>query len=198
MLTIVAMGSAPLVTPAWAQSEADASSLDTVTVTGTVPTYGDTPPPAFAGGQIAAGGRVGLLGEKDAMDIPFSVTSYTSELIENQQSQTLGDTLQNDASVSVGQGYGIYGEAFKIRGFDLNGDDVAYGGLYGVLPRQLINSDIAERIEVFKGASAFTSGIPIGGNGGIGGTVNIEPKHAGNEPMLKLSKIGRASCRERV
>ncbi|WP_207233577.1 Plug domain-containing protein [Salinicola tamaricis] len=104
MLTIVAMGSAPLVTPAWAQSEADASSLDTVTVTGTVPTYGDTPPPAFAGGQIAAGGRVGLLGEKDAMDIPFSVTSYTSELIENQQSQTLGDTLQNDASVSVGQG----------------------------------------------------------------------------------------------
>ncbi|WP_110642804.1 TonB-dependent siderophore receptor [Salinicola sp. CPA57] len=187
LLTFVAIGAAPLASSAWAQSNGDAQALNTVTVTSTAPTYGDTPPPAFAGGQIAAGGRVGLLGEKDAMDIPFSVTSYTSELIENQQSQTLGDTLQNDASVSVGQGYGIYGEAFKIRGFNLTGDDVAYGGLYGVLPRQLINSDIAERIEVFKGASAFTSGIPIGGNGGIGGTVNIEPKHAGNEPMLKLS-----------
>ncbi|MDH4573771.1 TonB-dependent receptor [Salinicola acroporae] len=187
LMTFVAIGAAPLISPAWAQSRGDTQALNTVTVTSTAPTYGDTPPPAFAGGQIAAGGRVGLLGEKDAMDIPFSVTSYTSELIENQQSQTLGDTLQNDASVSVGQGYGIYGEAFKIRGFNLTGDDVAYGGLYGVLPRQLINSDIAERIEVFKGASAFTSGIPIGGNGGIGGTVNIEPKHAGNEPMLKLS-----------
>ncbi|WP_251978681.1 TonB-dependent receptor [Salinicola avicenniae] len=188
LLTFVLIGTAPLASVAWAQSADDGSeSLDTVTVTAAVPTYGDTPPPAFAGGQVAAGGRVGLLGEKDAMDIPFNVTSYTSKLIENQQSQTLGDTLQNDASVSVGQGYGIYGEAFKVRGFNLTGDDVAYGGLYGVLPRQIINSDLAERVEVFKGASAFTSGIPIGGSGGIGGTINIEPKHAGDEPMLKLS-----------
>ncbi|WFF40102.1 TonB-dependent siderophore receptor [Salinicola endophyticus] len=188
VLTIVAMGSTPLAAPAWAQSSAGANhSLDTVTVTSTVPTYGDTPPPAFAGGQIAAGGRVGLLGEKDAMDIPFSVTSYTSKLIENQQSQTLGDTLRNDASINVGRGYGIYGESFKIRGFDVNGDDVSYGGLYGVLPRQIISSNIAERVEVFKGASAFASGIPVGGTSGVGGTINVEPKHAGNDPMLKLS-----------
>lgn len=185
VLTLLALGIVPVTS--WAQTNADAQALDTVTVMGAIPTYGDTPPPPYAGGQVAAGGRLGLLGEKDAMDVPFNVISYTSELIENQQSQTLGDTLQNDASVSVGQGYGIYGEAFKVRGFNLTGDDVAYGGLYGVLPRQIINSDLAERIEVFKGASAFTSGIPIGGSGGIGGTINIEPKHAGDEPMLKLS-----------
>lgn len=184
-LTLIAMGIIPV--SVWAQTSADNQSLETVTVTGSVPTYGDTPPPAFAGGQIAAGGRVGLIGEKDAMDVPFNVISYTSALMENQQSQTLGDTLQNDASVSVGLGFGIYGEAYKVRGFDLNGDDVAYGGLYGVLPRQIINSNLAERVEVFKGASAFTSGIPIGGSGGIGGTINIEPKHAGDDPMLNLS-----------
>lgn len=187
LLTMIAIGAAPVANSAWAQSGDDTQSLDTVTVTAAVPTYGDTPPPAYAGGQVAAGGRVGILGEKDAMDVPYNVISYTSELIENQQSQTLGDTLLNDASVNVGQGYGIYGESFKIRGFDLNGDDVAYGGLYGVLPRQVILSNLADRIEVFKGASAFASGIPIGGNGGIGGTINVEPKHADDDPMLKLS-----------
>lgn len=188
LLTCVALSSVPFINNAWAQTSTDDNqSLDTVTVVGTVPTYGDTPPPAYAGGQVATGGRIGILGEKDAMDVPFNVISYTSDLIENQQSTTLGETLKNDASVNVGKGYGIYGEAFKIRGFDLNGDDVSYGGLYGVLPRQIILSDIAERVEVFKGASAFASGIPVGGNGGIGGTINIEPKHAGDEPMLKLS-----------
>ncbi|WP_110649581.1 TonB-dependent receptor [Salinicola peritrichatus] len=174
--------------PAWAQTATDDNqSLDTVTVVGTVPTYGDTPPPAYAGGQVAAGGRIGILGEKDAMDVPFNVISYTSDLIENQQSQTLGDTLQNDASVMVGKGFGNYSESFKIRGLDINGDDVAYGGLYGVLPRQIVLSDVAERIEVLKGASAFASGIPVGGTGGVGGTINIEPKHATDEPILKLS-----------
>jgi len=189
ILWLVAAVSAPsLALPAWAQTAADDNqSLDTVTVVGTVPTYGDTPPPAYAGGLVATGGRIGILGEKDAMDVPFNVISYTSDLIENQQSQTLGDTLRNDASVSVGQNYGQYGESFKVRGFDVNGDDVAYGGLYGVLPRTIIQSDIAERVEVFKGASAFATGVPVGGTSGVGGTINLEPKHAGDEPMLKLS-----------
>ncbi len=52
-MTLLAMGMTPVAT--WAQTSADTQSLDTVTVTGTIPTYGDTPPPAFAGGQIAAG-----------------------------------------------------------------------------------------------------------------------------------------------
>lgn len=187
LLTFVAI-SATSLSPVWAQSVSqEGAELSTVTVVGTVPTYGDTPPPAYAGGQVATGGRIGILGEKDAMDVPFNVISYTSDLIENQQSQTLGDTLRNDASVSVGQNYGQYGESFKVRGFDVNGDDVAYGGLYGVLPRQIIQSDIAERVEVFKGASAFATGVPVGGTSGVGGTINLEPKHAGDEPILKLS-----------
>lgn len=44
-------------------------------------------PPPYSGGQIARGGRAGILGNKDFMDIPFNVSSYTAELIENQQAR---------------------------------------------------------------------------------------------------------------
>ncbi|WP_299257875.1 TonB-dependent siderophore receptor [uncultured Kushneria sp.] len=162
-------------------------SLDTITVTSTaIETAGDLPPPAYAGGQVATGGRLGILGEQDAMNVPFSVISYTDELIENQQADTVGDVLQNDASVTVGTGFGNYAESFKIRGFDLYGDDISFGGLYGVLPRQIIASDIASRVELFKGASAFANGVPAGGTG-VGGAVNIEPKRATDTPINRLS-----------
>ncbi|OLO03979.1 TonB-dependent receptor [Salinicola socius] len=187
LLTFVAIGAAPLVSPAWAQSSSDSQSLETVTVTSqAILTQGDTPPPAYAGGQVAAGGRIGVLGEQDAMDVPFNVISYTDELIENQQADTLGDVLQNDASVMVGKGFGNYSESFKVRGFDLYGDDISYGGLYGVLPRQLINTSMMGRVELFKGASAFANGVPAGGTG-VGGAVNIEPKRATDEPITRIS-----------
>ncbi|MFO1125086.1 MAG: hypothetical protein U1E25_07275 [Methylocystis sp.] len=57
-------------------------------------------PPAYAGGEIARGARLGMLGNRDFMDTPFNVTSYTSALIENQQARTLQQVLENDPSVA--------------------------------------------------------------------------------------------------
>ena len=34
----------------------------------------------YAGGQIARGGDLGILGKTDQMNVPFSTTNYTSEL----------------------------------------------------------------------------------------------------------------------
>ncbi|RUP92211.1 TonB-dependent siderophore receptor, partial [Corynebacterium pseudodiphtheriticum] len=36
-------------------------------------------PDVLAGGQVARGARLGMLGNKDVMDTPFSVTSYTAK-----------------------------------------------------------------------------------------------------------------------
>jgi iron complex outermembrane receptor protein len=41
--------------------------------------------PAYAGGQVARGGRAGILGTKDNLETPFSITSYTNELIQDRQ-----------------------------------------------------------------------------------------------------------------
>lgn len=35
--------------------------------------------PAYLDGQVAHGGRLGMLGEQKAMDVPFNVIGYTSE-----------------------------------------------------------------------------------------------------------------------
>ena len=65
---------------------------------GTTRTIGP-PAPAYAGGQVAQGGTLGLLGSANVMNVPFSTVNYTSQLIENQQARTAADTLINDASV---------------------------------------------------------------------------------------------------
>ena len=37
------------------------------------------PPPPYAGGQVATGGRLGMLGNRSVMDTPFNQTSYTAQ-----------------------------------------------------------------------------------------------------------------------
>lgn len=76
------------------------------------------PPPAeYAGGQVATGGQVGMLGNRDIMNTPFSQTNYTEKLIRDQQARTIQDVLMNDPSVRTN--VPRYGEAdqFFIRGF---------------------------------------------------------------------------------
>lgn len=186
-LTFVLMGALSLPSAVWAQdASSNQDSLETVTVIGEVTASGDTPAPVYAGGQVAAGARIGTWGQRNAADVPFNVIGFTAELIENQQAETLADVLINDASVQSGFGYGNYAEKFQIRGFELDGEDMAYGGLYGVLPRQVVATNIAERVELFKGANAFANGVSPSGSG-VGGAINIEPKRATDEPLTRLT-----------
>ncbi|MCF5705935.1 TonB-dependent siderophore receptor [Pseudomonas syringae] len=143
-------------------------------------------PSAYAGGQVARGGQLGVLGSSDIMDVPFSMTSYTEQLIEDQQAEDIGDVLLNDASVRQSSGYANASQVFVIRGFELATDDISYNGLYGVLPRQIISTDALERVEVFKGPNAFINGVTPTGSG-IGGGVNLQPKRAGDTPTRRFT-----------
>lgn len=136
----------------------------------------------YAGGQVAKGGRVGVLGNKDAMDTPFSINAYTNELIQNQQARSVGDVLLNDPSVRVARGFGNFQESYFIRGYILGSDSVTYNGLYGILPRQYIAAELFERVEVLRGASTFLNGISPGGDA-IGGSISLLPKRAPNDPL---------------
>ena len=142
--------------------------------------------PEYEGGQVARGGRVGILGNKDYMETPFTSTSYTNKLIQDQQAQSVADILQNDPSVRIARGFGNFQELYMVRGFPLYSDDISYNGLYGLLPRQYVASEFIERAEVFRGASAFLNGAAPGGTG-IGGAINLLPKRAPNEPLTRLT-----------
>jgi iron complex outermembrane receptor protein len=143
-------------------------------------------PPTYAGGQVARGGRVGLFGNQDVMDTPFNTTSYTQDLIRDQQAQSVGDVLRNAPSVRVARGFGNFQESYFIRGFLLNSDNVAYNGLYSLLPRQYIATELFERVELLRGASAFLNGASPSGDG-IGGSINLLPKRAPNEPSNRIT-----------
>lgn len=144
---------------------------------------------SYSGDQVASGGRAGLLGNIDIMDAPFSETSYTQTLIENQQSRSVGDVLQNDPTVRLAKGFGNFQEVYIVRGFPIFSDDLTYNGVFGILPRQFLAAELIERVEVFRGANAFLNGAaPGGGNGsGVGGVINIVPKRAGDEPLTRFT-----------
>ncbi|RAR86229.1 iron complex outermembrane receptor protein [Paracidovorax anthurii] len=178
-------------TPAAPAAGADTPALPTVTVGASADASAQGLSPAYPGGQVARGGRAGILGTRDGMETPFSITSYTNELIQDKQAKSVGDVLQNDAGVRVARGFGNFQESYFIRGFILGSDDTAYNGLYGLLPRQYIATELFERVEVLRGASTFVSGAAPAG-GGIGGSVNLLPKRAPNEPLSRVT-VGTGS-----
>ncbi|WP_250464790.1 TonB-dependent receptor [Microbulbifer litoralis] len=169
---------------AQAQSAEDDGDLEQVVVTADGSQV--VLPDAYAGGQVARGGRAGILGNLDMMDSPFSSTSYTSDLILDQQAVSVADVLQNDPVVRVAKGFGNFQELYMIRGFPVYSDDMTYNGVYGILPRQFVASQFLERVEVFRGASAFLNGAAPGGSG-LGGGVNLVPKRAPEEALTRLT-----------
>ena len=139
----------------------------------------------YSGGQLARGGDLGLLGKVDLMNVPFSTTNYTSELIQNQQAQSVSDVVMNDASVRPMASRGGFGDDFQVRGFTVGNGDLAINGLYGLAPSTRIPLEMIERVEVLKGPGALTSGV--GPNGSVGGSINTVLKRAGDAPLTRLT-----------
>jgi len=162
-----------------------ASTLPAVTVTGS--RVQDDLPPAYEGGQVARGGRVGLLGNMDFMDTPFNQSAYTSELIRNQQAQTLADVLANDPSVQdSGTRYGPTSSGMLVRGFanTSNLGSVTFNGMQaGSMYKQ--DAELYERVEITKGLDTMLNGMGPGGY--LGGNINLVPKRAEDAPLTRLT-----------
>lgn len=184
-LTVVEQsnGSYQVVSPTGnTSSTAGGATLPAVTVTASLDNQLQ---PAYAGGQVARGGSLGILGSLDVMDTPFSTMNYTSETIENSQARTLADVVINEASVRTLTSTGGFGEDFQIRGFTVPSGDVGVNGLYGLVSSSRMPAAIMERVEVLKGPGTLLNGI--GPNGSVGGAINITTKRAGDEPLTRLT-----------
>ena len=180
---------------AWAETQTPGATdtstprltLDTTTVDGRY--NGPTAlPEVLSGGQVARGARLGMMGNKDVMDTPFNVTSYTAKTLADLQTVTVADALERDPSVrSTGQTGGIV-DSFFIRGFAIgegNLGELAYDGVYGVAPNYRAFTEYAERIEVLKGPGALMYGISP--NSGVGGVINIVPKRPLEEDLTRFT-----------
>jgi iron complex outermembrane receptor protein len=173
-------------------SDATENVLPAVKVqAGKVPLPGDFAP-TYEGGEIARGAQFGILGQQEMINVPFSMTSYTAKAIEDQQAHSIGELLSHDPGVRPAYGFGNFSEVFVIRGFQLNGDDVSLNGLYGITPRQLVATEVLERVDVFKGANAFLNGASPTGSA-VGGGINLELKRADDKPLTRVSVEGSGS-----
>ena len=76
------------------------AALQTVTVEASADASAQGLAKPFAGGQVARGARVGVLGNRDMMETPFSATSYTSDLI--QDNSLLGGDMATQHLIDKG------------------------------------------------------------------------------------------------
>lgn len=160
----------------------DGRQLPVVQVSARPEGPGDPLPAAYAGGQVARGGRVGVLGNKDFLETPFSLTAYTSQLIEDQQARTIADMADNNPSLRMIYPDNDVFNDFAVRGNKLKALDAAYAGLYGMMSPGI---ESLERLEILSGANALLNGL--GPVGGVGGSINQVPKRAGDTPLTRLT-----------
>lgn len=145
-------------------------------------------PEELPGGLVADGARLGLLGNTSLRDAPLNVVSYTRKRIENQQYRTVADVAKSDPSVRTLSSQGGMLDAYSIRGFRMNtgnSGELSLDGMFGIAPTYRVQTGYAERVEILKGPTALINGIAP--NGGVGGTINIVPKRAGDEDLTRLT-----------
>ncbi|OZI51151.1 TonB-dependent receptor [Bordetella genomosp. 4] len=164
-------------------SEADTAVLEPVTVTAGA--GGGTLPEPYAGGQVARGARLGLLGSVDMMSAPFNVTAYTAELMRDQQMRSLSDVMANDPSVEAGGPW--YFDNFYIRGLSVNRAEIGFDGMYGIASSEGVQLEGIERVEVLKGPSTLINGTSPRGT--AGGAINLVPKRAADEPLTRFEAL---------
>lgn len=177
LLAVASVASGQAQTTANAAGEGEGVTLPPISVEGAA--LSGSLPPAYAGEQVARGGRLGLLGNTGVMDSPFSTGNYTARLIEDRQAATVADALMLDPSVRIATSGGGQLDSFFIRGFPIgegNVGEIAFDGQYGVAPNYRVFTEYVERIEVLRGPGALLYGMSP--NSGIGGVINIVPRRA--------------------
>ncbi|MDY7577893.1 TonB-dependent siderophore receptor [Herbaspirillum sp. RTI4] len=110
--------------------------------------------------------QVETLGGKAVKELPLSMQSYGSELIEAQASRTLTDVLKNDASTQD-TAVGAAMDNISIRGFPVDWSNSLRRDGMPVAPYFDIALENTERVDVLKGPSGFLYGVNT-----PGGSVN--------------------------
>lgn len=184
-LTLAASG------PALAQGRAaEVTHLDPITIDASrsavpVPGKASVLPLPLPGGQVASGAQLGILGNRDTLTSPFSITGYTSKLIADTQARSIADVAANDPSVRLAFPRSGHRDVYSIRGFNLFSYNTGFDGLYGIAPKQRYPAELAERIEILKGPDTFLNGAAPGES--VGGAINIIPKRATDEPITTIT-----------
>jgi iron complex outermembrane recepter protein len=164
---------------------AHTETLPEVSVSASRSRTANTLPQPFAGGQVAKASRMGILGNVDIFETPFSTQSYTEEFVLDQQARRLADIIAADPSTRSAMAEYGDSETYHIRGFPLFTNQVGINGLYGMTDLRRIAPDFYERVDVLKGPASMLNGSsPFGVTGG---NINLVSKRAGDTPLNRFT-----------
>ncbi len=136
----------------------------------------------LAAGQVAQRTRLGVLGDLDTFDTPFSTTSVTDQFIRDRLARSISDVVASDASVRAASSRYQESESLAIRGFPVYAGNTLFDGLPGLIDDRQPSLDGVARIDIFKGPSALLNN----GAQDVGGTINFVPKRAQAEPTRRI------------
>lgn len=124
--------------------------------------------------RIAEKVSAGALGDRAAIDTPFSTRTVTSQEIEDRQATNLAEVIKYDASITStgGAGTGTHPSTLSIRGIRVD-DLQSYkvDGMANIKYGMELPLEMFERIDVLKGLSGFMYGFS-----NPGGVVNYVTK----------------------
>ena len=173
----------------------DTYELDPVDVEGE--RVQEAPNTTLPGGFLESKPSVGLLGNQDVMDAPFTVSSMSQKAIQTFSSPSDGvnGTLTLNPSVRVMTSH-LY-QDIAVRGFRLSGHALYVNGIPGLLAQYNIPYYWVDSVSVISGPNIGVSGTIV--NEAVGGTVNFTSKKAEREALeARLSYLGGKSVEEAV
>ncbi|NEU12653.1 TonB-dependent receptor [Methylobacterium sp. BTF04] len=162
--------------PSAAAAGGDVAAID-VTDEAAANRYGDV---GFQAGDVGLGSRIP---NAPAKEVPITINTITSKVLQSQAVTTATDAVQNVSGVSIGSSSGG-ATAFTIRGFTVS--DVTVNGLgatgFGNSGFTQIPIDEVERVEVLKGPTSILTGATTRGGG-----INITTKRPTDRVIQDVS-----------
>ena len=136
----------------------------------------------------AAEGTVGFLGEKTALETPFTTTNITKETIASfgDPSQPLDSVLS--ISPSIRPTGSILHNDFQHRGFRANGTSTYVNNVPGMFTQFNAPMFVIERADVISGPNSGLAGTGTHYEStAAGGIVNFTTKRAGAEDLRRFT-----------
>ncbi|MEM0984845.1 MAG: TonB-dependent receptor [Pseudomonadota bacterium] len=152
------------------------STLDTIVVVGNL-----------TNSTVSNSTSIGTLGVRDIIDTPFSVNSYTEQLISNTNARNLTQIVARDPSISSNVNGAGFRDSFSIRGLSVDRFAILYDGIPGMTGSDgYYRTNNLSSVEVFRGINAFNQGAATAIFGGVGGTINLVPKRPSDQPVNNI------------
>ena len=158
------------------------------------------------GGNVRTTAKLGVLGDKSVMDIPYSEMSMTAKAVETygDPSQPLANVLMNNPSIRTSTTSPMYTD-FSMRGINMNGNHMMLNGVPSLFYQFTTPpSHVIDRIDITSGPNAGVNGVSMSNNGTNSGatpapgTINIVTKRALNTPVNRYTQTfsGRGNAGE--